>query len=205
MQLHFEGLDLAGKSTVCRRLRQQARGEWEVRHNALTPDNRAHALADEVRKAGGSPETVGWVYHAALLLDLDCYRPPAANLIQDSTILLRSLAFHKVRCTPGLVDRLEALLERHPRFDHSFVCVASHEARLRRLQVRRPENLGPEDLLVRDDPRTFFAMEQALLDYATRHFAAAVLDTSGLEEQERLDMVFRHLPGLERTQGVASA
>jgi hypothetical protein len=198
MHLHFEGLDLAGKSTVCRRFREQARGDWQVRHNALAPDNRVYALADELRRAGHAAEPIGWLYHAALLFDLKSFTPPPCDTLQDSTILLRSLAFHTVQGTPGLVDRLEALIERHPRFDRSFVLVASHETRLQRLAIRRPQNLGPEDFLVRDDPRRFFAMEAVLVDRATRHFAATVIDTSGPLDQGRLEVVFRHMPELER-------
>jgi thymidylate kinase len=199
MQLHFEGLDLAGKSTLCRRLARQARGTWAIRHNALTVDNPVYDLADRLRKAGLPAETVGWLYHAALLLDLDRYQKSSTPTIQDSTILLRSLAFHRVQGNRALVDRLEELFDRHPRFDRSFVCVASHEVRLRRLAIRRKENLGPEDLLVRDEPARFFAMERVLVDYAERKWGATVLDTSRLEEQERLELVFRHLPELEQT------
>lgn len=197
MRVHFEGLDLAGKSTVCRLFREHARGDWQLRRNCLVADNPIHDLADRLRKEGRSEESVGWLYHAALLYDLEQYQPVAGDLIQDSTILLRSLAFHKVRGTPGLVDRLEALIDRHPRFDRSFVLVADHQTRLQRLAKRRPQNLGPEDFLVRDDPQRFYAMERQLVDYATRHFGAVVLDTSGELDVSWLENVFQHLPNLQ--------
>lgn len=198
MYVHFEGLDLAGKSTVCRLFREHARGEWQVRHNALVPDNPIYHLADRLRKEAAGEETVGWLYHAALLLDLEQYEPPEGDVIQDSTILLRSLAFHRVRGTPGLVDRFETLLDRHPRFDQSFVLVADHHTRLERLAKRRPQNVGPEDFLVRDAPERFYAMERCLVDYATRHFGAVVLDTSGELDGAWMAKVFPHLPGLRR-------
>jgi len=200
MHVHFEGLDLAGKSTVCRLFREHARGEWQVRHNALTPDNPIYELADRLRRERGGEESIGWLYHAAVLLDLERYEPPAGDVIQDSTVLLRSLAFHKVRGTPGLADRLETLLDRHPRFDCSFVLVADHRTRLDRLAKRRLQNLGPEDFLVRDEPERFCAMERQLVDYATRHFRAVVLDTSGELDASWLEEVFRHIPRLRRDQ-----
>lgn len=200
MRVHFEGLDLAGKSTVCRLFREHVRGEWQVRHNALVQDNPIYDLADRLRKERRGEESVGWLYHAALLLDLEQYKPTEGDVIQDSTILLRSLAFHRVRGTPGLADRLETLLDRHPRFDRSFVLVADHQTRLERLAKRRPQNLGPEDFLVRDEPDRFYAMERQLIDYATRHFGAEVLDTSGELDVSWMDKVFQHMPGLRRDQ-----
>lgn len=200
MYLHFEGLDLAGKSTVCRRFCEQARGTWTVRHNSLITNNRVYVLADELRRVGHAPEPIGWLYHAALLFDLEQFEQPATDTLQDSTILLRSLAFHRVAGTTDLTDRFEVLLDRHPRFSRSFVLVADHETRLARLAIRRPQNLGPEDFLVRDDPQRFFAMERVLVDYAERNFAATVVDTSGPLDKGRLDVVFRHLPELERDQ-----
>lgn len=114
--------------------------------------------------------------------------------------MLRSIAFHKVRGTPALADRLESLNDRHPRFDRSFVLVADHQTRLDRLAKRRPQNLGPEDFLVRDEPVRFYAMERQLVDYATRHFGAVVLDTSGELDVSWLENVFQNMPGLRRDQ-----
>lgn len=198
--IHFEGLDLAGKSTVCRLFREHARGEWQVRRNSLIVDNPVYDLADRFRKERKDEEMVGWLYYAALLLDLEQFEPAADPVIQDSTILLRSLAFHKVRGTPFLVDRLESLIDRHPRFDRSFVLVADHQTRLERLAKRRTQNLGPEDLLVRDTPERFYAMERLLVDYATRYFSAVVLDTSGELDVSWLENIYQLMPELRPAQ-----
>jgi thymidylate kinase len=203
MRVYFEGLDLAGKSTVCRLFREHVRGNWQVRRNTLLPVNPIYDLADRFRKDRENEEIVGWLYYAALLLDLERYQPSQEDVIQDSTILLRSIVFHKARGTPILADCLERLIDRHPRFDHSFVLVADHKTRMDRLAKRRPQNLGPEDFLVRDDPERFYAMERQLVEYATRHFDAVVLDTSGELDVSWLDNVFRHIPNLLRNQAGA--
>lgn len=185
MHIHFEGLDLAGKTTLCRRFRQHEGGDWEVHHNSLDPGNPVWQLADRIRKEDSySEETIGWCYHAAMMADFEGYRPPDGNRLQDSTVLLRSLAYHTVAGTPGLPGALKALLDRHPRFDRSFVCVASVEARLRRLSIRRKENLSAEDFIVRDDLKRFSDMEEVIIDLAQRHFDAVIIDTSNLEEEE---------------------
>lgn len=190
MIIHFDGLDLAGKSTVCRRWQSQAKEEWAIRHNSITEHNPVYQVADLIRRKDAvSVETVGWAYHAALLWDLDAFKYPEQNTIQDSIILLRSLAMHKVRGASKLVQCLESQIDRHPQFDHSFVCTASHEVRLSRLKKRRPENLGPEDFLVRDSPQKFYEMEEVLVAYATKYFNAKVIDTSRLEDEEKLDFI----------------
>jgi thymidylate kinase len=197
MYIHFEGLDLAGKSTVCQLICQHTQGNWQVRRNALTMNNSIYELADRMRREkAGNEETIGWLYYAALLFDLEQFEQPVGNIIQDSTILLRSLAFHKVRGTPVLVERLEVLLDQHPRFDRSFVLVADHQTRIERLAKKRACELGPEDFLVRDDPKRFYTMEHQLVDYATRHFDAIVLDTSGELDFSWLEKVIQHLPNL---------
>lgn len=200
----IEGLDLAGKSTVCRRFVAQARGTWVVRRNSLVEHNRVYALADELRRADKlADEPLGWLYLAALRADLaDLERsPPAAdvNFLHDSTILVRSVAHHGARHRSDLVRQFIDLVPAMPRFDHAFVCVADRETRLRRLAKRRPENLGPDDFIVRDDFAMFTRMQDRVIELVTTHFGGGVIDTSGLESEDRLAVIFDRLPELERS------
>jgi thymidylate kinase len=204
MRVLIEGLDLAGKSTVCRRFVAQARGTWVVRRNSLVEHNRVYALADELRRADAlADEPLGWLYLAALHADLAEHErsPPAAdaNILQDSTILVRSVAHHAARHRSDLVRQFSELASAMPRFDHAFVCVADRETRLRRLAKRRPENLGPDDFIVRDDFAMFSRMQEQVIDLVTTHFGGVVIDTSGLEAEERLAVIFDQLPDLERS------
>ncbi len=195
MIIHFEGLDLAGKSTVCRRVAAQAPGDWELRRNCLTADNPVHALADTYRLANQlSAATVGEVYLAALAVDIETWSRPLGNVIQDSTIALRSVVYHRVAGSVALAERFEALLAIHPRFDKTFVCVCDREVRLERLARRRSENLGPEDFIVRDDPVLFAEMESCLVEAARQHFDAELLDTSDLEASEDVTWILNRFP-----------
>jgi len=197
MRLHFEGLDLAGKSTVCRRLVDRSPHQWVVMRNSITALNPVQQAANDLRKLPGvTDEVAGWVYFAALLQDLASPVPDAPNLIQDSTILLRSIAYHSVMGNRKLADAFTGCLEAHPRFDHSFVCVASRETRLRRLAIRRQDQLGPEDFLVRDRPELFLAMEAKLVETAREHFGATLLRTDHLESDENLDGLLAKNPDL---------
>jgi thymidylate kinase len=198
MYILVEGLDLAGKSTLSSRLCERLGPAWSIRHNALLADSPIQALADRLRKEGKlSVRVVGFLYHAALLAELEVFQRPAGNVIQDSTIVLRSLAYHTANGTDGLPGLFEAALTSHPKFDAAFVCVANRESRLARLKKRRKENLSAEDFLVRDGYGLFQRSEAILIEAARRHFGATVLDTSCLEDpaaSDRLvDEVVRHL------------
>jgi thymidylate kinase len=205
MRILMEGLDLAGKSTVCRRFIAQARGSWVIRRNSLVENNRVYAIADELRRADAlADEPLGWLYLAALHADLAelaaSQTADNQDILQDSTILVRSVAHHSSRGRQELVEQFVDLAPAMPRFDHAFVCVADRETRLRRLARRRPENLGPDDFLVRDDYAMFSRMQEKVIDLVTSRFGGVVVDTSGLEDEERLTMIFDRLPELERSR-----
>ncbi len=189
-RIHIEGLDLAGKSTICRRLQAALPGGWPRRRNTLLEANPLHQKADQWRRsAAASDAVIGWFYLAALEFDLEHGGNADESVLQDSTILLRSLVYHTIQGTPDLPARFEQLAPMHPRFDRSIVCTASRETRLRRLAIRRPENLGPEDFLVRDDWTKFTAMESLMIEHAKRWFNAQVVWTDDLENDPELDML----------------
>jgi len=201
MRILVEGLDLAGKSTVSNRFIEQAQGSWVLRRNSLVDKNPVYELADELRKGGGlADEPLGWLYLAAMQADfafLEC-RHADHDILQDSTILFRSVAHHIVRGRAELARQFLALVPALPHFDYAFVCVADRETRLRRLAKRRRENLSEEDFLVRDDYELFRRMEEQIIDMVTTHLGGIVIDTSNLETEVRLSMIFDHLPRLER-------
>ena len=183
--IHIEGMDLAGKTTSRNRLAVQL-GGWKVRSNQLCEPNAIFEIADRLRRDDAlDAESLGHLFVAAVGADLQWHRPATQPLIQDSTILLRSLAYHRVNQTPGVVEALELLLPAHPRFTVSVVLTASLSSRRQRLQMRRersPGEVAPDDLLVERNPDKFFAMERELVEIATEHFAANVIDTSELSE-----------------------
>jgi hypothetical protein len=189
--IHLEGMDLAGKTTARHGLLAALGGAWEVRHNSLGQANPLYELADRLRREGGlGAAPLGYLYVAALAADLEWYEPPKGNVIQDSTILLRSLAFHTVAGTPYVREALAAQLPRHPRFTRSFVLTASLEARRERLEHRRSQQateLSEDDLLVLRAPGRFLAMEQELVRLAREHFDAVVIDTSTMSESAVVD------------------
>lgn len=190
--IHIEGLDLAGKSTATNAL-LDIHPDAQLRRNALTPGNRIFEFADRLRREAQTPaEILGPLYVAATMQDLSAYSAPTVTTVQDSTILLRSLAFNTAIDNTAVVEQLTALLPRHPRFGISIVLTASIEARLDRLAQRyrdAPDEVAPDDLAVKTNPERFLRMEKILVELAVRHFTAKVIDTSGLGRAEVIERI----------------
>jgi hypothetical protein len=183
---HIEGMDLAGKSTAVAHLATAAGGC--VHHNSLLDTNPIYELADELRRtSGATASALGPLYLSALTYDLDNISDVASPGVQDSTILLRSVAYNEVLGARDVVRGLKAELPRHPRFGHSVVLTASIDARRHRLDERRavaPEEVASDDLLIESAPEMFCEMERALVDYSRAHFDGVVLDTTELSKDE---------------------
>lgn len=199
LHVHLEGMDLAGKSTACRDLARALGRDFQVRRNSISIQNPVYELADRLRKNDGiGAEALGALFVAALAADLERYVPPRLNTIQDSTILLRSLAYHTVARTPFVVDAMTAMLPRHPRFTCSIVLTASLEVRRQRLESRRlqqPEEIAPDDLAILRSPDHFLAMEKSLIRLAREHFGAVVIDTSEMTAPAVVQTILGAIPG----------
>lgn len=192
--IYVEGLELAGKSTTCRKLCEYfaAKGvKFEYQHCSFLPGNPIYDCGSVLhvgRKVRS--DTLGGIFLGSVMRDLERYAPPDHVVVQDSTSVLRSIAFHSVVGDPGLADAFRELLPRCPRFGASFVLRSSMEARLRRLEGRisRHHDL-PKDMLVRDAPDKFNRMQDIMIETAAEWFGAEVVDTSNMEqegEKERL-------------------
>ena len=95
--IHFEGMDLAGKSTATRLLTEGSKEPWEVRSNSIDPDNLLFRLADDLRNNQVySATTMGPLSVAARLADVEHFNPPEVNTIQAPPILIPSQAWHSL-------------------------------------------------------------------------------------------------------------
>lgn len=202
LTVHIEGLDLAGKSTTCRMLRDRLAAEY--RHCALLPDNDIYTFASSLHVAQKvKPETAGGIFLGSVMRDLERYSPPDHPVVQDSTTILRSIAHHSVLGDPGLADAFRELLPRYPKFGASFVLWSSTEVRLMRLEGRISRHHDtPEDYFIRDYPDKFNKMQDIIIETAKEYFDAEVIDTSKMEqegEKERLiDYLVSRMPAVEK-------
>jgi cytidylate kinase len=130
---------------------------------------------------------LGLLYLKVLEDDIRNFVKPEKNIIQDSTILLRSLSYHITMGNEDIVEGLLKLIEIHPKFTKSVLLTASIEKRQERLLQRQkdnPEEVAPDDLLVVEKPNLFMEMEANLIKYSTTYFNSLVIDTTQLSKKE---------------------
>ena len=197
----IEGLDLAGKSTLVRGLRDELtrRGiPVRVSRNALCPENPIAPVADALRRDPGA----GLVETGALFLASHRWdarhfrRPPAGTIhIQDSC-WLRTLTYHTYRGTPRITELLLEAIPSFPRFDATLFLRADLAERRMRLMQREREQPGSNDAndhMVLTDPEGYGRLEQLLWETASRHVGAVSLETTGLPgewlSQRALDLL----------------
>lgn len=191
--LHVEGMDLAGKSTATAAF-LASHPEAEHHRNALVDNNPIYTVADELRRLDkAAADVLGDLYVAALKYDVSDGSRPDVLAVQDSTILLRSMAFNDVIGATDVVGRLARLVAQHPRYGLTVVLIASIESRQARLIERQqsaPEEVAPDDLQILTAPDRFLAMERRLVTLARLYFNATVIDTTTMTKLEVADTVF---------------
>lgn len=194
MNLYIEGLDLAGKSTVCRELAKRL-PDYTLFKNRLSKESALHEVAESHRFAGDlSDEVLGWLYYDVVLEDIRTWSGGRKCSIQDSTILVRSIAYHRVHGRENLAGAFEALIPDHPHFDQAFFLTASLEVRLKRLEGRISRgNQAPEDFLILNNRKRFLENESIIKGLMVTHFNARIMDSSGLEDPDQRDSLIDSL------------
>jgi thymidylate kinase len=193
--LHIDGMDLSGKTSICSKLRETLNGAWEIRTKSLSDKNSIYQLADGLRINGRyNEEVIGHLYVVALRSELFDFKWPTINTIQESTVLLRSLAFHTMVGPVEIPDLLLGIANKHPKFDASFVLTTSLETRLKRLQKRvKDGQVGKHDQLIIDDPAKFMKMEEHLVEYSKKLFNSTIIDTSSSEVADIVRLISQEI------------
>ncbi|MBN1262870.1 MAG: hypothetical protein JW991_00775 [Candidatus Pacebacteria bacterium] len=196
--IHLDGMDLAGKSLIANSFASRQSAPWIVQRKSICQEeNIIRLLADSIGRSDSfSPEILGNLYAVALMADLEMFTWPEVNTIQDSTIILRSLAFHTVSGTPRIPEVLVDMLPQHPLFDHSFILTASLEARLQRLEQRRKDRtdlVTERDLMIVAAPERFMAMEAVIVEIGRKHFHSETIDTTRLTPELVVSQIERYV------------
>ncbi len=199
-----EGLDLAGKSTLVKNLKEElARRGVPVRasRNSLCPDNPIAALADQVRRdPHASLAETGALFLAAHLWDARHFTPPPDRTVhlQDSC-WLRTLAYHTFHGTPGVPGLLREAMASFPRFDAAVFLTASVEERQRRLAQREREQPGVNDAndhRVLTDPAGYLLLERTLKGLTAQCVTAKVIETTAMEEAALVQLMLETVFGI---------
>ena len=186
--LHIEGMDLAGKSTVAKCFASTSQINWVIQDKRLSKNNPVYDFAWNFgKKAAYDKDVLGFLYLAALLQDIKSFKH-GHHIIQDSTLLLRSLNYYMmVKKNDYLVESFKRCIPNHPRPDVSFYLTADIETRRKRLKERinsNPEKLTSMDLLIQNDPKKFIQIDESLQALSIDTFNSKVINTSKMTSFE---------------------
>lgn len=203
MFIYIEGMDLSGKTTLANNLRSSLSGEWTVQSNALTKDNHVWSLADTARKNQSLDEDIiGYLYSIAMMVDVRNFNlANYSNLIQDSTVAIRSLAYHSILRTPTVLEQLKDSVSKIPAPDLTIYLLADMEtrvARLRQREVDNPEEVAQDDLMVINNPGRFARMEGMLRRFTTEYFSPIIIDTSSMTKGDVCMLVLDEIRRITR-------
>lgn len=191
--LHFEGMDLAGKSSLARNFARHSELSWEINDKRLTKINPVYDFAWEIGKKKIIDSTsLGYLYLSALFEDIRNFKLEG-NIIQDSTLLLRSMNYYKtIGNNPDLVKSFAEIAPRHPIPDKSFYLTADIDVRRSRLDKRikeMPTKLTSNDLMIRDNPDKFIKIDESLKELSIKYFNSQVIDTSNMSEMDVVEEI----------------
>lgn len=181
--IHIDGMDLSGKTEASLLLAKNKGDDWEIRRSTLLENNPIYRFTNNLYKNNeATTEILGFLYLSALSHDIEHFEWPKKNIIQDSTIILRSIAYYTVNQNPRILEAFEDIIPKHPKFSASFILDASMEERLRRLEKRlkTTEQISSGDLMIKTDPTKFIALNNCLIDTAKRIFHSKIIDTSNI-------------------------
>lgn len=197
-----EGLDLAGKTTLCEGLTRKLRDVgWQVvlAKNNLLGENIVGKRAK--RYAVGAHTTTletGALFLASHFYDTTLFRPLDEGVVhlQDSS-WLRTVSYNLMRETPIIPELADALYQAHPRFGTVIYLTANIEVRKRRVQEREAKHPGtntPGDFMSFTDPAFVMRHDRKLLETTRRFYPDVdVIDTSTMGEIETVEAGWRIL------------
>ena len=194
--LHLEGMDLSGKTTTAELIAKNSGLNWKIYNNCLSERNLIQELTKKLAERNiYDDEIYGYLHFVALKADIKFFEL-RENIIQDSTILLRSLNYHKEAGNYELVKYFEELAKSHPRPNISIYLTASIEARRNRLNKRINEDslkITRNDKLPMNNPEKFLKMEKSLMELSKKYFNSIVLDTSDMTEIQTSEFIINLL------------
>lgn len=199
--IHLEGLDLSGKTSVSLKILEK-KPLYKRRYNSLLPDiqENPYLIKADVLNNSDNPNLKNLfdLFKDAINYDINNITEQNHPLVQDSTILIRTLANLS---TSNLIDysmekNLINLGERYPKFTKSVVLTCSYKVRKERLTKRKKELSKAERLvkdyfLIESNPDLFFEKERKLIKYSQDIFNSEILDTTNMSIEEIYSHIFK--------------
>lgn len=188
MRVLIDGMDLSGKSTLCRGLveRLQRAGVPARRNLGGLTHGAAHRFTQRAwRQRPPGDGLVGWGFVASALTDA-LTRPEPPGVIVQEAYAQHTIALAEGFGHPAVSRAMRALAPALPHFDHLFYLGATLETRRARY-VTRGVNDGM-DALIFEDPARFSRIE-ARLRGLMLEAGAKVIETDALDAEAVLERV----------------
>jgi thymidylate kinase len=196
-RVQIDGLDLAGKTSTIRLLKSKLVGETKVNHISYLGTRKSNPKLKEaeiLHEGSGSSEDKIKGFFDALSHESSIYNHPDCHVIQDSSILMRTMA-HQGSNTYA-EELFSTIVPSLPVFDLFVILTADLDSRIQRLEKRKKEStqeITVDDSLILTNPDLFFSKERELIKYSKLWFNPLILDTSNQTIEEITDTIVQSL------------
>jgi thymidylate kinase len=196
-RVQIDGLDLAGKTSTIRLLKSQLDGETRVNHISYLGTRKSNPKLKEaeiLHEGSGTSKDKIKGFFEALSYESGVYNHPECNVIQDSSILMRTMAHQGSNSYAE--ELFSTIVPNLPKFDRFVILTANLDSRIQRLEKRKQEStqeITVDDSLILTNPDLFFSKENQLIKYSKLWFDPLILDTSNQTIEEITDTILQTL------------
>lgn len=197
-----EGLDLAGKTTLCNGLAERLKNLGFCinlsKNNLLGRNLVGKRAKDYALGAHTTNLETGALFLASHFYDTTLFKLPDEGCvhIQDSC-WLRTVSYHLMRETVIIPELADALFEAHPKFGTVIYLTTSLDVRRFRIQQReaaRPGSNTPGDYMSFTDPDFVTRHDKKLLETTRRFYPEVdIIDTSVMDAEAMIEAGWRIL------------
>lgn len=196
----IEGLDLVGKTTLCKKLVNSHPNEFIYKKGLYSNNNELYEETVKKSKLDiYSEETIAWMYIAAARHELDLISKNKTELsdkivIQDSFFLNRMIGVHGIKNRKNLLEAIDDLIKKFEFPQYAFYIYSDIETRQKRFierkNIKKPA-LG--DKLVFENKKDAILREQIFRRYITRRYNAEILDNSNIDIDELANKIYNKI------------
>lgn len=187
----FEGLDLVGKSTLCRNIVNSDLKSFIYRKGLYSSENALYRETVAKSKQGVySEETIAWMYIAAAKHELDLLRQGQCFsedkiIIQDSFFVNRMMGVHSVTNRKLLLEEIKEILKEFETPQLAFYIYSDLPVRRERFEERKAfKKPAFGDKLVFEDESLAKQRENNYQQFITSTYDATVIDNTKANIEE---------------------
>lgn len=183
----IEGLDLTGKTTLCKKLLEKYPNKFIYKKGTYSQCNELYRETVEKSKSGKySDEVIAWMYVAVARHELNLIKEIKKNsnktILLDSFFPNRTIGFHCMENRIELLKVMHTLISQFEFPTQTFYIYADMRTRKKRfLERQKIKKPAFGDNLVFEDDNKALMRERYFRNYMIRQYGATVLDNSSID------------------------